>query len=116
MINKYKPPEYNTDIDDGIFSFPHLGNCVFHPSPPWHDKPRTDIIHYNDVTNSNELFSVLKFGTGPSSSQHKTDIVTIITRYWDCFCSAGTHRPILDFEFAIDTGTASPVCKYTTLT
>jgi hypothetical protein len=30
--------------------------------------------------------------------------------FWDCFHGKGMQRPILGYEFSIDTGTATPVC------
>ena len=34
----------------------------------------------------------------------------IVKKYWNCFCKKGARRPILNYEFSIDNGTAKPVC------
>ncbi|MGH7974524.1 MAG: hypothetical protein ACREBR_03270 [bacterium] len=36
-------------------------------------------------------------------------LLAIIKNYWDCFYEEGARRPILGFEFCIDTGSAQPV-------
>ena len=40
---------------------------------------------------------------------HKSEIKELIVKYWDCFCQKGACRPILDYEFTIDTGASKPV-------
>ena len=48
---------------------------------------------------------------GNVASEADIDIIKdIIKEYWDCFCERGCHRPILDYEFGIDTGDHTPVC------
>ena len=42
-------------------------------------------------------------------------ITDIIIEYWDSFAKEGTKRPILGYEFGIDTGGDKPVCCRKTL-
>ena len=51
----------------------------------------------------------LKIGNTVSDT-HKSEIVALIVKYWDCFCLRGARRTILDYVFAIDTGNSPPVC------
>ena len=37
-------------------------------------------------------------------------LVSTIHEYWDCFYDGGVVRPILGFDFRIDTGSSAPVC------
>ena len=37
-------------------------------------------------------------------------IQKLVTVYWNYFAKGGIKRPILGFEFAIDTGNHTPVC------
>ena len=37
-------------------------------------------------------------------------ITDTIHEFWDCFVKEGVKRPILGYEFGIDTGDAKPIC------
>lgn len=99
-------------MDKGVFDFPQYGKCLYKPAPPNNDKPipeRDDLIFYNHNRDNQELTDNLKYGT--AASQDDIDaVIEIIKQYWDCFCGDGTRRTILGYEFAIDTGSATPVC------
>ena len=41
--------------------------------------------------------------------RHKS--INIIQDNWDSFCDRGFSRPMLDFEFCIDTSNSPPVCS-----
>ena len=40
----------------------------------------------------------------------KEQLISIVKKYWDCFCKEGTKRTILVYKFSVDTGHAKPVC------
>ena len=42
----------------------------------------------------------------------KDHLIAIIKTHWDAFYEAGAFRPILGFEFCIDTGAAQPTCSH----
>ena len=47
----------------------------------------------------------------PDLESQICDIITnVIIKYWYCFFKEGAWRPILDYNFIIDTGTVKPVC------
>ena len=112
VINRYTPPDYNTDIDEGIFEYASFGNCVYNPCPntPWEDHSRTDIIEFDPTWDTDELHKHFNIGTS-ISPPIKQKIIDMIKRHWDTFCSSGCLRPIIGYKFAIDTGTSTPVCK-----
>lgn len=112
MKNKYKPPDYNTDVNEGIFDYTHYGNCFFRPhQPQWQSHARHDIITFNPDIHHDELHNnIVISNLVPPTVKNK--ILQIVQTNWDAFCNEGCRQPILGFEFSIDTGTATPVCKY----
>jgi len=107
--NKYIPLDYGTDIDDGVFDFSHYGHTDFRPTDRWADRDRTDIIKFDEAEDLVELQTNLKVGA-TVLPEYKVKVEEIIKKYWDCFCLKGARRPILDYEFCIDTGASPPVC------
>ena len=107
--NKYIPLDYATDVDEGCFDFAHHGNTVFRPRKRWADKERDDLIKFDEENDMAELLENLKVGSNVLPV-YQDRVKAIIMRYWDCFCVKGARRPILDYEFSIDTGASPPVC------
>ena len=107
--NRYIPLDYGDDVDEGVFELSHFGKTVFHPKIRWVDKPRDDIISYNDTTDREELMANLNVGANVDS-KHKDALILTIQKYWDSFCKRGARRTILDYEFSINTGASKPVC------
>ena len=98
---------YNKDIDDGIFLFEALGTAVFRPRP-WEPGIRTDFISLIAAKHAKE-FSSLKINNDVAGNLLPI-LKKIVTSFWDCFATEGIRRTILGYEFAIDTGDATPVC------
>ena len=73
------------------------------------DSGRDDIIDFNCQAHDVELKKGLRVNDSINDNTRKA-IVAIIKKYWDCFVQDGTHRPILGYEFGIDTGGAKPAC------
>jgi hypothetical protein len=109
VISKYTPEEYANDIDDGFFDYEVYGRAVFRPKTRWTPGTRSDIIEFVAERHTEELMKNLKVGEHVDS-ETKEKIISIIQKYWDCFCAEGARRPILGYEFGIDTGSAKPVC------
>ena len=111
MVNKYKPPDYNTDIDEGVFSFKNHGSCVYKPNiTAWERSSRTDIINFSEGKDNEELTKHLRIGDS-ASKEMREKVISMVKAHWDAFCSEGCRRPVIGYEFAIDTGTSTPVCK-----
>ena len=69
---------------------------------------RDDIIHFNPLTDA-PLLEKLKLRTSaPVPAQATTR--NLVTVYWDYFAEEGIKRPILGFEFDIDTVKYTSVC------
>ena len=109
--SKYIPVDSLSDVDDGLFDYTHYGKCVFRPgssktqAPP----PRQDLIPFDPTKDKEELDKHFKIGEHVSAT-NKQRVLTLIKRYWDCFCKEGAKRTILGYEFSIDTGGSQPVC------
>ena len=113
MKSMYQPPSENDDIDTGVFEFQKYGKCMFRPKQPWSENPRSDIITFDDKRDHEELSKNFKIGSSPIAATLKARIVSIVKQFWDSFAGDGARRPIIGYEFGIDTGTAQPVCKFT---
>ena len=68
-----------------------------------------DVITFDKATDSKELLDDLRIGASASKPTH-TRVIILVQNYWDSFAKKGCKRPIIGFEFSIDTGTAKPVC------
>ena len=106
---KYIPIDYNNNIEERVFNYSHHGNTVYCPKEKWSNKPRDDVISFNSVADMEDLMTNLKIRTN-IKREYKDSIIDIIKKYWDCFCAKGACRPILDYEFIIDTCASKPVC------
>lgn len=101
-------PVYN-DIYNGFLKFESYGKCVFRPTYNWDAGVRTDIILFNESSDAVELNKDLQFGKHAMPA-NKSEITGLIKKFLDYFCVRGWHRPIIGYEFTIDTGTHTSVC------
>lgn len=101
-------PEYD-DIRDGVFEFESYGKCVFKSNIERDKGSRTDIISYNNDMDKYKLKVDIHIGN-QAIKYTREMIISIIKNYWDCICKKGCHRHIIGYEFAVDTGTHTPVC------
>ena len=107
VASVYTPTEPYDDVNEGNFIFEQYGKAVFR-NASWNPGARDDIISF-DASKDSETFSKLQIcDKVPSSVREITG--KLITMYWDCFADEGIKRPILGFEFAIDTGRHTPIC------
>ena len=109
MVNIYTPTDKSNDISVGVFEFKQYGNTMFRPKINWVDHNREDVIQYNEGIHKAELEKYIRISQNASIA-HKQTVLGIVKKYWDCFCKEGARRPIIDYEFTIDTGTSKPVC------
>ena len=108
--SKYIPTDNLDDIDDGIFDYTAYGRTFFRPKHTSKHvvPPRNDVILFNEDTDREELTAGLRVGSQVTDTL-KGRIISIIEEFWDCFCKRGAYRPILGYEFGIDTGASKPV-------
>jgi hypothetical protein len=112
MQNKFKPDpiHHYSDIDEANFLFPKLGKCILKTEVPWTTFNRNDIITFDTTLHESELLQNFIIGS-EVSTDIKNQIVNIVKKNWDSFCGDGARRPIIGYEFAINTGSHTPVCK-----
>jgi len=103
----FEPEAEYEDVDDGVFIFKQCGNAIFR-SAPWKPGVKDDFIYFNSLTDA-PLLEKLKLCTS-ALAPVQVMIRKLVTMYWDCFAEMGIKRPILGFEFSIDTGKRMPVC------
>ena len=109
VISKYTTPEFDDDNTDDILDYGQYGKCVYKRKVEWFDNlNRQDIIIYDDAKHASELEKDLKFDDSVPL-EIRSKVTEIIKEYWDCFIKEGAKRPILSYEFGIDTGGAKPV-------
>ena len=109
QINQYVPVDDLSDIEEGVFDYKQYGKTIFRPALRWQDRKRDDIIEYDASIDAVEMDKHIKIGKCVSH-EHKSIIHGIVKKYWDCFCNRGARRPIISYEFSINTDTAKPVC------
>ena len=110
VVSRYTTPEFYGDDVDGILDYSQYGKCVYKTELHWcDDSERKDIIIFDCAAHSAELIKGLRFDPTLDPPTRES-IVAVIKKYWDFFIQEGAKRPILGYEFGIDTGGAKPVC------
>ena len=74
----------------------------------WSPSIRRDFIQFEDAKHAS-IISKLDIGNTPHIWT-KDAVILMITLYWDVFDEEGVNRPILGYEYTIDTGSSGPVC------
>ena len=55
LVNKYIPPDYADNIDEGIFDFARYGKAVYRPRVNWEEGESTNLITFDDSKHVEEL-------------------------------------------------------------
>ena len=108
-MNNYSPVDALEDIEEGVFNYKQYGNAIYRPRKLCKETRRNDYIMYDAQRDKAEFDANIRIAKDATHA-HRNTITGIVKKYWDCFCKVGARRPILEYEFAIDTGTAKPVC------
>ena len=69
---------------------------------------RSDVILWDPSIHQAEFDKVVSV-PADLEPRLRTALNAVITRHWDSFIAEGVNRPILGWEFHIDTGTSAPV-------
>ena len=110
VISRYTCPSTPDDIVDDILDYRQFGKCMYKPIHEWtNDTARTDVIVFNESLHDDELQKDLDFNNS-IDTESRLAITNTIKEFWDCFAQEGAIRPILGYEFGIDTDGAKPVC------
>ena len=70
---------------------------------------RSDIIIWNEFLDTTTLLRDFRIGEHVDAYIRQS-VLSIIKSNWNYFGQRGVSRPVLDFEFCIDTGDSVPVC------
>jgi hypothetical protein len=106
--DRYVPMDYSNDIDESVFLLARYDKAICHLSTPF-SNTRSDIHLWDRERDLPEFEKNFVIGSDVDPAI-RARIISIIESYWDCFDSAGVMKPILHFEFAIDTGGSAPLC------
>ena len=106
--NAYRTPTYGDELDPDLYVCPRFGKSLRRTEPLRELPPRIDIRLWNAATDQVEFDAVIKLPEhmGPEIC---AELVSIIHDNWDCFYAEGARRPMLGFQFCIDTGDSPPV-------
>ena len=107
-ISKYTPEPSYTDVDDEIFVFLPYGRALAKVGYN-HACTRTDIIQWSQPLHQKEFDSVITITSPTLPEKIRVKLTCIIQSNWDAFVAEGVIRPVIGYEFCIDTGTAPPV-------
>ena len=109
MPSSYVPLELgNNDIDDDFYVTPQFGRTLRKSTPTNDVPPRTDLILWDPDKHQEFLDKNLKVPDDLDPAL-KAELLDIIKTHWDAFDPEGAGRPMLGFEFCIDTGASQPV-------
>jgi hypothetical protein len=107
--SRYIPLDYGDEIDDDMFIFRQYGRSLLRPPYGKTIPERDDIILWDSSVHQAEFDEVITIPDHVPDNI-KAELTSIIHDNWDCFIAEGVYRPVLGFEFRIDTGGATPVC------
>ena len=105
--NNYKPMVC-TNIDEDLYAFKHYGKTMKR-TPSQTSRPRSDVIPWNSSLYQQALDANFNIDFMTDDFTHQA-ILQIIKDNWDSFYEVRVARPMLDFEFCIDTGNTKSIC------
>ena len=109
VVSSYKSEPKYPDVDEGHFLHESYGKTVFRPRH-WDSGKRSDIIEFDNTLHEDDFKDLDIGSTGDASSVRL--VKQIVKNIWDVFAPEGIRKPILGYEFTIDTGESGGVfCK-----
>ena len=98
------------DVDDNLFLSPANGLAIRRTikQPPQLEK-RTDLITWDRDLHEPQLKRDLQLSDNTTTIIQDA-ILRIIRDNWDAFDEQGVNRPVIGYEFCIDTSGSPPVC------
>ena len=110
QISKYRSVNYGAELPDEAFCLPRYGRSLYIGAPRPLIPERDDIIPFSAELHSELLEKSLKVGEN-CPADVRDAIIDIHKRHWDAFDPSGVRRPILGFQYVIDTGDSPPVAS-----
>ena len=93
-----------------FFLFPGYGSTIRRTIHlPLPIKTRLDRILWNEMIHQSQLDKNLHLSTTIDPTVRDT-ILRVIRDHWDAFDEQGFDRPVIDYEFCVDTSGSPPVC------
>ena len=109
-IDKFIPLPPYPDVDDDLYLYPAYGLAIRRtkdkPPPP---STRDDLILWDDDIHLSHLQTNLHLRDDMDVNVRHA-ILRVIEKNSDAFDEKGVSRPVLGYEFYIDTGASPPVC------
>ena len=103
-------PNNPTALTTVFSTFNLTGKQYSNPKPGVIHHARIHILSFDTSADTKELKEGIRIGQSVSATVNE-QIISHVQKYRDCFCKKGTYRPILGYEFTLDTGTSKPaVC------
>ena len=110
MKYKFIPLPPHPDVDEDLYLSPSCGLAIrrIKPHPPKITN-RDDLLLLNECLHAPQLTKHLHLSNSIDAEVQDT-ILQVIKDNWDAFDEHGVNRPVLGYEFCIDTGASPPVC------
>ena len=110
MKDRFIPDQTLTDVDDDLFLFPSYGSTIRRTiSLPPPITTKLDLIIWKERIHQSQLDKYLHLSTNIDPTVSDT-ILRVIRDHWDAFDEKGVNRPVIGYEFCVDTGGSPPVC------
>ena len=88
LVNKYIPPDYADNIDEGIFYFARYGKSVYRPRGNWEEGESTNLITFDDSKHVEELRKNIIVSTKFTPELQEL-VIPIVKKCRDCFFKEG---------------------------
>ena len=109
MKDKFIPLPPHPDVDEDLYLSPSCGLAIRRTKP--HQPKitnRDDLLLWNECLHVPQLTKHLHLSNNIDPEVQDT-IFQVIKDNWDAFDEHGVNRPVLEYEFCIDTGASPPV-------
>ena len=108
--DRFIPDPTLMDIDDDLFLFLGYSSVIRRTiSLPPPLTTRLDLILWNEMIHQPQLDKDLHLSTNIDPTVSVT-ILRVIRDHWDAFDEKGVNRPVIGYEFCVDTCGSPPVC------
>ena len=81
LANKYIPPDYAGNIDEGVFDFAQYGKAVYIPRENYKEVKSTNLITFDDSKHVEELRKNIIFSTKVIPELREL-VIPIVKRCW----------------------------------
>ena len=97
----------STNLDEDLYTFKSYGKKMKR-AESWTLRPRSDVVPWYSSLCQQELDENFNIDIMTDDFTRKA-VLQIMKDNWDSFCEVGAARPMLDFEFCINTGNVKEI-------